>query len=165
MCDSVALVDEARCIHLACTEPPSELVLQFGKSNNREGSVPLIACSTSVEEDDSNWIIETGSATTCSASDLCGAPANQTDAGHFINPGYIHTILITSLLPDTVYYYKLHTNVTSWSPIYSFTSPPPSPQDLLDKHDYSIQFIGKILIIIGFFLSLFFTHIKKTLTI
>ena len=52
--DSVALVDEARGAYLVRTESPSDLVVQFGASNDREGSVPLVVCSTSKEEDDSN---------------------------------------------------------------------------------------------------------------
>ena len=53
--DSVALVDEARGTHLARAESPSELVAQLGAPNDREGYVPLIACSISKEEGDSNW--------------------------------------------------------------------------------------------------------------
>mmetsp|Transcript_2818 Transcript_2818/g.7223 ORF Transcript_2818/g.7223 Transcript_2818/m.7223 type:complete len:539 (-) Transcript_2818:84-1700(-) len=70
-----------------------------------------------------------GTSTTYQASDLCGAPANVTEAGKFSSPGRLHTVLLTELLePNTTYYYKVgleHGQGVVWSPVHSFVSPLP----------------------------------------
>lgn len=41
---------------------------------------------------------------TYTAADMCAEPANDINA--FVDPGYIHDVLLTNLLPGTRYYYS-----------------------------------------------------------
>eukprot|EP00884_Botryococcus_braunii_P018291 jgi/Botrbrau1/5145/Bobra.0172s0017.1 len=61
-------------------------------------------------------------AKTYGRGDLCGAPANSVG---FVSPGTQNTAILTGLLPDTTYYYKVGDVSTYFSPIFSFRSPPP----------------------------------------
>ena len=47
----------------------------------------------------------TGTSGTYHASDMCSAPANQTGQQLFIDPGYMHRVLLKGLKADTDYYY------------------------------------------------------------
>ena len=54
-----------------------------------------------------------GTSQTYAASDMCGPPANIT--GYFIDPGYLHDVLLTGLHPNTPYYYKFGSKgIFSW---------------------------------------------------
>ena len=48
-------------------------------------------------------VIESHNIKTYTASDLCWGPAN---GARFIDPGYIHDVLLTDLKPSTTYYYS-----------------------------------------------------------
>ena len=41
---------------------------------------------------------------TYTADDMCASPANEANA--FVDPGYIHDVLLTNLKPGTRYYYS-----------------------------------------------------------
>jgi len=41
---------------------------------------------------------------TYTAADMCAEPANDVNA--FVDPGYIHDVLLTNLKPGTRYYYS-----------------------------------------------------------
>ena len=41
---------------------------------------------------------------TYTAADMCNAPAN--DVNNFVDPGYIHDVLLNNLIPGTRYYYS-----------------------------------------------------------
>lgn len=41
---------------------------------------------------------------TYKAEDLCHAPANQSSIVSYIDPGFFHTVVVTGLIPGTVYY-------------------------------------------------------------
>ncbi|CAF3835614.1 unnamed protein product [Adineta steineri] len=65
-----------------------------------------------------------GSTITYKASDMCEERANISGPQNFIDPGYMHTILLQDLRPLTTYYYRVGTDEHGWSSIYSFTNRP-----------------------------------------
>ncbi|KAM9958260.1 hypothetical protein ACTFIW_001121 [Dictyostelium discoideum] len=64
----------------------------------------------------------TGITVTYAISDMCASPANDTN--YFRNPGYIHDVVMTGLLPNTTYYYYFGSENDGMSAIQSFLSPP-----------------------------------------
>lgn len=58
---------------------------------------------------------------TFDAGSLCGPPAGTLG---FVAPGQQNTALVTGLVPDTVYYYKVGDVSTYFSDIFTFRSPP-----------------------------------------
>ena len=60
-----------------------------------------------------------GVSRTYTASDMCGPPAN--DSTHFIEPGYLHDVLLPDLQPSIVYYYKYGSEGT-FSNVSTFTT-------------------------------------------
>jgi hypothetical protein len=67
---------------------------------------------------------QSGTTTTYKASDMCEGIANIVAPQYFIDPGYMHTMLLKDLRPSTTYYYRVGTDGHGWSPIYSFTNRP-----------------------------------------
>ena len=65
-----------------------------------------------------------GTSTTYKASDMCEGKANITGPQNFIDPGYMHTVVMEDLRPLTTYYYRVGTDEHGWSDIYSFTNRP-----------------------------------------
>ncbi|CAF3702659.1 unnamed protein product [Rotaria sp. Silwood1] len=65
-----------------------------------------------------------GRTTTYTASDMCEGKANEWHPRRFIDPGYMHTILLEDLRSSTKYYYRVGTDQHGWSSIYSFTNRP-----------------------------------------
>ena len=65
-----------------------------------------------------------GTTTTYTASDMCEGKANIWGPQNFIDPGYMHTMLLEDLRPSTTYFYRVGTNEHGWSDVYSFTNRP-----------------------------------------
>ena len=65
-------------------------------------------------------------------TDMCGSPA--TDAGNFVEPGFLHEVLLTGLEPKTRYYYQYGIG-GNYSAVHSFVSAP-----VVDP-DYSFSFV------------------------
>jgi hypothetical protein len=57
----------------------------------------------------------TGSSGTYYATDMCSAPANQTGQQLYINPGFMHRVLLSGLQADTDYYYMYGTPLHGFS--------------------------------------------------
>ena len=55
---------------------------------------------------------------------MCEGKANQWSPQTFIDPGYMHTILLENLLSSRTYFYCVGTDEHGWSQIYSFTNRP-----------------------------------------
>ena len=88
-------------IHIALTSDPTQMVVQFitgaiGKPFAEYG--PTKDSSTA----DLTMRAE-GTSATYEASDMCQPPANITEPGKFIDPGQLHTTILTNLVPDTKY--------------------------------------------------------------
>jgi hypothetical protein len=65
-----------------------------------------------------------GVSTSYQASDMCGLPANISAQALYRNPGVIHTVNMTSLKPNTRYYYQFGNDIEGWSDVHSFVSRP-----------------------------------------
>ena len=40
----------------------------------------------------------------------------------FRDPGYIHSVVLSGLSPNTVYFYQVGNDVDGWSQVFQFTS-------------------------------------------
>jgi len=72
---------------------------------------------------------QTGTTITYKASDMCEGKANITGPQNFIDPGYMHTMLLEDLRPSTTYYYRVGTDEHGWSDVYSFTNRPAKKEE------------------------------------
>jgi hypothetical protein len=72
---------------------------------------------------------KSGTTTTYTASDMCEGKANISGPQHFIDPGYMHTMLLEDLRPSTTYFYRVGTNEHGWSNVYSFTNRPANKEE------------------------------------
>ncbi len=84
--------------HLALTGKDTEMRVHWTTGTN---STPVVFYG--LRQDHLN-LTTTGSSKTYKASDMCGPPANMTL--FFLNPGYLHEVLLTGLEPNSKYYYK-----------------------------------------------------------
>jgi hypothetical protein len=65
-----------------------------------------------------------GTTLTYTASDMCEDRAIVWGPQNFIDPGFMHTILLNDLRPSTTYFYRVGTDEDGWSSVYSFTNRP-----------------------------------------
>ena len=101
--------------HLALTGNPTEMRVQWTSGTNGTsivvyGTDPYKLVSRSI-----------GGCTTYKATDMCGEPA-RADI-NFIHPGYFHDVLLTDLLPNTLYYYQ-YGSTEVLSGVHSFVASP-----------------------------------------
>ncbi len=76
-----------------------------------------------------NFIQNGTTTTTDKASDMCEAQATVVGPKNFIDPGYMHTMLLKDLRLSTTYYYRVGIDEHGWSNVYSFTNRPASKED------------------------------------
>lgn len=99
--------------HLALTGVPTQMQVHWTTGTK---TVPLVRYGN----DPSNLsLTTTGASRTYNYSDLCGPPANR--SFNFIHPGYLHTVVLTGLKPNTKYYYQYGSGEV-FSPVKSFTT-------------------------------------------
>jgi hypothetical protein len=79
---------------------------------------------------------QNGTTITYTASDMCEGKAYRWGPQAFIDPGYMHTILIEDLRPSTTYFYRVGTDVHGWSSIYSFTNRPANKDEAVNLIAY-----------------------------
>ena len=87
-----------------------------------------------------------GTSTTYKASDMCEGKANITGPQNFIDPGYMHTVVMEDLRPSTIYYYRVGTNEHGWSNIYAFMNRPADANEevkLLAYGDMGVAPLGR----------------------
>jgi len=72
-----------------------------------------------------------GTTTTYTASDMCEGKANIWGPQNFIDPGYMHTMLLEDLRPSTTYYYRVGTDEHGWSNVHSFTNRPATKDEAI----------------------------------
>ena len=99
--------------HLALTEDPTQMRVGWTTGTT---SRPEVHYGLSRE---SLTLSATGTSTTYTISDLCGPPAN--DSVFFLDPGFLHDVLLTDLKPKTTYYYKFGSG-DDFSEVKSFTT-------------------------------------------
>ncbi len=127
-------------IHLAFTKDPSEMMVQF--ATGAEGT-PIVAYHQ--DEDlvmggnmTAGLLMNQGESTTYEAQDMCQKPAIVEEPGKFSSPGILHSVVMSTLDPNTRYYYKIgivmnseKENITDnlpddnivWSEVNTFQSP------------------------------------------
>ena len=72
---------------------------------------------------------QNGTSTTYKASDMCETKATIIGPQNFIDPGYMHTMLLEDLRPSTTYFYRVGTDEHGWSNVYSFTNRPATKEE------------------------------------
>ena len=55
---------------------------------------------------------------------MCEGKAIIWGPQNFIDPGFMHTILLTNLQPSTTYFYRVGSDEDGWSSVLSFTNKP-----------------------------------------
>ena len=65
-----------------------------------------------------------GNSSTYAAADLCGAPANDTSSGNFVQVDSLNTVLLDGLLPNQRVSYRVGTANGSFGDTWSFVMPP-----------------------------------------
>lgn len=108
--------------HLSYVGSPDTMAVQFVSASK---STPKVKYGTSPA---SLNMITTGDSKTYSASDLCEAPANQSSQLWFRDPGYVHTVKLTGLVPDQRYWYSFGNEEDGWSKMASFRAAPSKPR-------------------------------------
>ena len=110
---NIHLMDFPTNLHLALGDDVTKMVIQFTTGMS---GIPVAMY---------NGTISKGLSTTYQAFDMCGPPANKTGPGQFVSPGFLHTVEMVNLLPDTTYSYQVGLqDRADRSDIYEFTSPP-----------------------------------------
>ncbi|XP_064391303.1 uncharacterized protein LOC135339110 [Halichondria panicea] len=104
-------------IHLALTKKHNEMRVQW--TTGKE-CVPTVHYG---RLPDNLNLKATGISRTYTASDMCGPPANM--SAYFIDPGYLHDVLLTDLTPNTQYYYQVSGTGISSETMTFRTSPHP----------------------------------------
>ncbi len=102
--------------HLALTDNPQEMRVQWSSGYKY---VPEVLVGLSLTNLPHRF---TGTSSTYSAKDMCGPPANL--SAHFIDPGQLHSVLLTGLKPRTKYYYQYGNKEFKFSTVKSFTTAP-----------------------------------------
>ena len=109
---------------------PTQVHLAFGDRNDQiyvsyvtNSSEVIPQCQYGLNSSSFNFQVN-GTTTTYKASDMCEGKANRTGPQNFINPGYMHTILLNDLRPSATYYYRVGSNEHGWSRTFQFTNRP-----------------------------------------
>jgi hypothetical protein len=109
-------------VHLSFGDGPEQMWASWVSSSNQY--TPLVRYGTQPAAKQPYPFLAKGSSTTYAAADFCGPPANQTAQAWFRDPGFMHHVLMTNLLPDgSRYYYSVGNDVEGWSAEFSFLSP------------------------------------------
>ena len=114
-----ANINEATHVHLAYGDRIDQIYVSY--LTNSSALVPQ--CEYGSNPSSLNFR-QNGTSTTYTASDMCEDKATKWGPQTFIDPGYMHTILLENLLPSTQYFYRVGTDQHGWSQIYSFTNRP-----------------------------------------
>ena len=111
-------------IHIALTSNPSEMTVQFTTGAVGKPVVEYGHSNGNIKVSDFPMRAD-GTSTTYAASDMCQEPANVTEAGKFIDPGQLHTVILTNLDPDMEYLYRVGLSYGQgivWSSTLAFRS-------------------------------------------
>jgi len=115
-------------IHIALTSDPSEMAVQFTTGAAGKPVVKYGPSNGNSKVSDFPMRAD-GTSTTYQASDMCQEPANITEPGKFIDPGSLHTVILTGLEPDTEYSYRVGLSTGQgvvWSSTFAFRSALPA---------------------------------------
>ncbi|KAF0987899.1 hypothetical protein HZS_2159, partial [Henneguya salminicola] len=97
----IYLLNEPMHIHLALTNRKDQMRIMWVSGSNIKSPCVHYGRSRNYNK------ITCGVTTTYKSTDMCEPPAS-TDG--YIDPGYIHDVVLSKLLPDTTYYYSVGSN-------------------------------------------------------
>ena len=100
--------------HLALTGDGSQIRVQWTTGVQYTPTVDYGLCGSELDN------TSKGTSRTYKNSDMCGPPANL--SAHFIEPGYLHDVLLTGLKPNTRYCYRYGSPGFKYSSEQNFTS-------------------------------------------
>lgn len=111
--------NEPTQIHLAIGDRNDQMFVSYVSNSNQ--TTPR--CQYGSNQTSLDFQVN-GTTTTYEASDMCEGKANRIGPQTFIDPGYMHTILLNSLRPSTTYYYRVGSDEHGWSTVRQFTNRP-----------------------------------------
>ncbi|UJR29426.1 hypothetical protein I4U23_010638 [Adineta vaga] len=126
-------------VHLAFGDRYDQIYVSYLTNSNE--IIPK--CQYGFDPSSLNFQVN-GSSITYQASDMCEGKANITGPQTFINPGYIHTILLEDLRPSTIYYYRVGSDEHGWSSINKFINRPSSIDDEVNLIAYGDMGVSPI---------------------
>jgi hypothetical protein len=129
---------------------PTQIHLAFGNQNDQiyvsyvtNSNQITPQCQYGLDSSSLNFQVS-GTTVTYQASDMCEGKANITGPQTFIDPGYMHTILLNDLRPSTTYYYRVGSAEHGWSSINKFTNRPSSTDDVVNLIAYGDMGVSPI---------------------
>ncbi|KAI9996581.1 hypothetical protein PInf_014313 [Phytophthora infestans] len=105
--------------HLSLTDDETSMAILF---NSGSSKTPMVKYG---ENPQALKFHATGTTMTYGAKDLCHEPANVLGQRAFRDPGFMHTVIMTDLEPDTYYYYQYGHEEHGLSHVRRFKSRPP----------------------------------------
>jgi phosphodiesterase/alkaline phosphatase D-like protein len=124
-------VNEATQVHLGFGDQNDEIYVSY--VTNSSEVIPQ--CQYGLNPSSLNFQVS-GTTITYKASDMCESPANITGPRTFIDPGYMHRMLLNDLRPSIIYYYRVGSNEHGWSSVYSFLNRPSSSDERVNLIGY-----------------------------
>ncbi|CAI5729725.1 unnamed protein product [Peronospora farinosa] len=104
--------------HLSFTDDEKAMAIMF---NSGTSKTPMVKYGMKPED---LKFYATGTSTTYGADDMCQAHANTVAQSHFRDPGYMHTVIMTDLKPNTYYFYQYGHEEHGLSKVHRFKSRP-----------------------------------------
>ncbi|CAF3354251.1 unnamed protein product [Rotaria sp. Silwood2] len=106
-------------IHLAYGDRIDQVFVSY--VTNSSEYIP--ECQYGLNASSLQWHAQ-GTTITYKASDMCEGKANIPGPQTFIDPGYMHTIILENIRPSTTYFYRVGNDQHGWSSVLSFTNRP-----------------------------------------
>ncbi len=131
--------NEAIQIHLAFGDRNDQIYVSYVTNSNQVTP----QCQYGFDSSSLDFQVN-GTTVTYNASEMCEGTANQTGPQHFINPGYMHTMLLNDLRPSTTYYYRVGSNEHGWSSVKKFTNRPSSTDETVNLIAYGDMGVSPI---------------------
>jgi len=131
--------NEPTQIHLAFGDRNDQIYVSYVTNSNE--IIPK--CQYGFDSSSLNFQIN-GNTVTYKASDMCEGKANIIGPQTFIDPGYMHTILLNDLRPSTIYYYRVGSDEHGWSSINKFLNRPSSIDDEVNLLAYGDMGVSPI---------------------
>ncbi|KAG7387325.1 hypothetical protein PHYBOEH_008274 [Phytophthora boehmeriae] len=104
--------------HISLSEDETGMTVMFNSASTK---TPMVRYGESAED---LSFEATGTSSTYRASDMCHAPATTIGQQSFRDPGYMHTVALTGLKPNTYYFYQYGHGGNNWSKVRRFKSRP-----------------------------------------
>lgn len=111
-------------VHASLTSNPTEMQITWVTGSNQYDSI--VYYGTSKTELTNRVSSPSTSSITYTADQMCGSPANVTSQQTFRNPGWIHSVILTGLEPNSFYFYKCGNENEGWSEIFWIRTNPSS---------------------------------------